>query len=233
MVKFEKFDAVGSARLLKGIWNVLTEEQRSSLVSVLEMMRFRKNEKIYAEGDRPEALLCLVSGKVMIYREGVGGRPLINRMLHPVQYFGYRASMADEDYVTAAAAFEDTTIISVPIGVLYHMMDDNTALCRFFIRELAVDLGIADRRIVSITQKHVRGRLAEALLTLSEIYGMDEQGELGLAVSRDILANMSNMTTSNAIRTLSAMAAEGIVSVAGRDIKLLDIEKLRQISAAG
>ena len=41
----------------------------------------------------------------------------------------------------------------------------------FFIRQLSIDLGISDERTVNLTQKHIRGRLAESLIFLKESYG--------------------------------------------------------------
>lgn len=35
--------------------------------------------------------MCLLSGKVKIYKEGVGGRSQIIRMMKPTEYFAYRA----------------------------------------------------------------------------------------------------------------------------------------------
>ena len=52
-------------------------------------------------------------------------------------------------------------------------------------------------------------------------------------MSREDLANMSNMTTSNAIRTLSQFAGEGLLAIDGRKIKLLDEEELTRISRLG
>ena len=52
-------------------------------------------------------------------------------------------------------------------------------------------------------------------------------------MSRDDLASMSNMSTSNAIRTLSAFAQEGLVEIVGKRIKVLDGEKLEDISEKG
>ena len=52
-------------------------------------------------------------------------------------------------------------------------------------------------------------------------------------MSREDLANMSNMTTSNAIRTLSQFALEGIISIDGRKIKILNEEELVHISKIG
>lgn len=57
---------------------------------------------IYSEGEKATQLMCLLKGKVKIYKDGVGGRSQIIRLIRPVQYFGYRAYFANEDYVTAA-----------------------------------------------------------------------------------------------------------------------------------
>ena len=99
---------------------------------------------------------------------------------------------------------------------------------------LAKDLGVSERQTINLTQKHIRGRLAEALLSIKKNYGMDEDGcTLAMYMSREDLANMSNMTTSNAIRTLSQFATEGLVSVDGRKIKLLNEEEIKHISRLG
>lgn len=234
MTRLDNFDKQRAARSLKGLWELLDADERQFLINNLRVERFKKNEIIYKEGDQPTNLLCLLSGKVKIYREGLGGRILINRVLRAVQYFGYRASMAGEAYITSAAAFEESVIVIVPMLALYHLMDSNTRLCHFFMHALAADLGKADQRVVSITQKHVRGRLAETLLDLLDVYGYGNDGEtLGLHITREDMANLSNMTTSNAIRTLSAFADEGLVEVHGRFIKLIDVEALQSISNNG
>lgn len=99
---------------------------------------------------------------------------------------------------------------------------------------MAVDLGKADQRIVSITQKHVRGRMAETLLDLLDVYGYDGDGQtLDLHITREDMANLSNMTTSNAIRTLSTFANEGLIEIDGKFIKLLDVDAIQRISDIG
>lgn len=222
------------AERLSGLLNLLTEEEKQKFATSCQVRVYKKNEIVYHEGERPDHLLCLLEGKVKIYRDGVGGRSQIMRVMRPVQYFGYRASLANEPYVTAAAAFEESTICAIPMTVVNEVMEQNNALCRFFIQELASDLGMADRRTVSLTQKHVRGRLAEALLFLKDAYGVDDDGlTLGINLSREDLANLSNMTTSNAIRTLSSFASEGLITINGRRIVLREEDKLKRISHIG
>jgi CRP-like cAMP-binding protein len=220
--------------LISEMWTPLNEEQREYLANHFTLQNYKKNEIIHYEGETPQNMMCLLSGKVKIYKEGVGGRSQIIRMIKPVEYFGYRAYFAKEDYVTAAAAFEPSLICLIPMNAITHLVAQNNDLAMFFIRQLSVDLGVADERTVNLTQKHIRGRLAESLLFLKESYGLEEdESTLSIYLSREDLANLSNMTTSNAIRTLSQFATERLIAIDGRKIKLIDEDKLKRISKIG
>lgn len=233
MVKKELSEAE-IAKNIPDLWQPLTEEQRILLAQNFTIQKYKKNETIYCEGETPTHLMCLLTGKVKIYKDGVGGRSQIIRVIKSHEYFAYRAYFAEEDYVTAAAAFEPCTICLIPMPTIISLIQENAELAMFFIRQLSIDLGISDERTVSLTQKHIRGRLAESLLFLKDTYGVEEdQCTLSIYLSREDLANLSNMTTSNAIRTLSNFAAEKLIIIDGRKIKLIEEDKLKKISKIG
>lgn len=222
------------AESISDLWQPLTQEQKEILAKDFTIQKYKKNENIYCEGETPTYLMCLLSGKVKIYKDGVGGRSQIIRVIKSHEYFAYRAYFAEENYVTAAAAFEPCTICLIPMPTIVKLIQENPELSMFFIRQLSKDLGISDERTVSLTQKHIRGRLAESLLFLKDTYGVEEdQCTLSIYLSREDLANLSNMTTSNAIRTLSNFAAEKLIIIDGRKIKLIEEEKLKRISKIG
>ena len=230
MVKQQKEEVDLSASLSE-VWRVLTDKEREILRSNSTIQHFKRNELIYCEGDEPKDMMCLLKGKVKIYKDGVGGRSQIIRMIKPVQYFGYRASFAQEDYLTNASAFEASTVCMIPMTVVTGLLMSNPNLAMFFIRQLSIDLGISDERTVNLTQKHIRGRLAESLLFLKDSYGLEEDGAtLSIYLAREDLANL---TTSNAIRTLSTFVAERIIALDGRKIKLIDEDRLKKISKMG
>lgn len=219
---------------LAEVWRVLTDKERNVLRKNSKIQRFVRNEHIYEEGDVPKDMMCLLKGKVKIFKEGVGGRTQIIRMIKPIQYFGYRAYFAQENYLTNASAFEASTVCMIPMTVVSELLKGNIKLAMFFIRQLSVDLGIADERTVNLTQKHVRGRLAESLLFLKDSYGLEEDGAtLSIYLSREDIANLSNMTTPNAIRTLSHFANERMIALDGRKIKLIDMDRLKKVSKLG
>ena len=219
---------------LASIADTLSDEQKELFAQSISIGILKKNECGFKEGDVPVYLFCLIAGKVKVFKNGVGGRTQIVRVVKPVEYFGYRAAFAGQKYVTSASAFETSILAQIPIDTIIKLVRMNPELGWFFIQELSLGLGRADERTVNLTQKHLQGRLAESLLFLKDKYGLEEdESTLSIYLSREDLANFSNMTTANAIRTLSGFAAEKIVAIDGRKIKLIDINRLEKISRLG
>lgn len=215
-------------------WGLVSEGQKQLLKSKMIIAEYKKGEVFYNENGHPENLIFLLSGKVKIHKEGIGHRSQIVRVIKPDGMFGFRAFFAGQEYETAATAFEDSTAALIPLDVIRELIKNNSSVGYYFVKDLCVKLGDADVRTISLTQKHIRGRLAESLLYLKDWYGVEDDGcTLASHLSREEMANMSNMTTSNAIRTLSSFAEEHLIDIKGRKLKLIDEKGLRDISKRG
>ena len=216
------------------LWPSLDEVQRAMVSCHLSIDVYKKNDLIYHQCDSPSQMYILVSGKAKVLKGGFGGRNQIIRVVKPVEMFGYRAHFSNERHRTYALAFEQTIVAKLPMTVVEQLMKKNHQLCLQIIRHLSVLLGQSDDRTVNLTQKHIRGRLAEALLFLKDKYGVEDDGcTLRIHLSREDLANLSNMTTSNAIRTLSTFAKECLIAIDCKKIKIVEEEELRKVSELG
>lgn len=216
------------------IFAELTPEQLEMVRKNHSCAYFKRNDVIFREGEEPIGLLVLCDGKVKVFREGVGRREQIVRMVKPFSLMGFRALFADENHIATGVALEDATICVVEKNLLMDLIRMNSDFSIALIRSLASELGFSNKRTVALTQKHIRGRLAESLLFLKDTYGLeDDESTIKIYLSREDIANLSNMTTSNAIRTLSTFANEGVIDINGRKIKLLDIKQLERISTLG
>lgn len=234
MIVKEDFDKEKIAESMTVLWEPLTPDQRKYLVDHIKVHLFEKNETIYKQNEQPTYLMCLLKGKIKVYMNGVGGRTQIIRVIEQMGIFSYRAAFVSENYKTSASAFESSTVCMIPINVIRSIIEENNELAVFFIRQLCKMLGEADALTVNLTQKHMRGRLAESLIILKNKYGYEDDGStLSIYLSREELANMSNMTTSNAIRILSSLASENIIITDGRKIKIIDEHRLCLISENG
>ncbi len=219
---------------LNPLWETLTESERIILSENAEIIHYEKNEIIHNDGDESHYMWMLLSGKVRIYKEGIGQRQQIIRLLKPYDIFGYRACIAHEAYNSSASALEQCSVYRLDREHFNQLIQSNGALCYQVMLMMAKDLAFSEIQTVNLTQKHIRGRLAESLLLLLKNYGYEEDGQtLAMLLPREDLANMSNMTTSNAIRTLSQFAQEGLIIIDGRHIRILDEKELEHISRLG
>lgn len=215
------------------IFSFLTLEEKEYLKAHSIQYFYKKGSIIYKEGEKPTGLICLVSGKVKIFKEGTGGREQIVKMIRPSGFIGYRALFAEENYNSSSFTIEDSEICVIEKSPLFDIVKLNPQFTIQIIRLLATELGSSNTRTVTLTQKHIRGRLAESLLFLKSTYGIDKDGCINVLLSREDVASLSNMTTSNAIRTLSSFSAEQMIAIDGRKIKILDLHKLERTSRLG
>ena len=98
------------------IWRLLSTDEKHLLAENFTIHHYRKNQVIYAEKEEPEFLWCLIEGKVKKYKDGIGGRCQIIRLIKPIEYFGYRAYFAGEHYVSSAATLEPSTLATIPMA---------------------------------------------------------------------------------------------------------------------
>jgi len=213
------------------VFHVLTESERQLFRDRMEVKKYRKGESICRTGDVPAGLLCLISGVAKIFREGAGGREHIFRMTQPNGLIGYLALFADQIYGASAKAIEDSMAVIIDRETLYSLLHTNNELCILFIKSLSTELSFSYFRTMTLTQKQMPARLAETLIFLRDTYGFEsDDATLTVRFTREDLANLSNMSTSNAIRTLSSFAEKKMISLNGKRIKLLDIAGLEEIS---
>jgi len=218
----------------KSVFSVLLPEEKELIRNTHKCAFYKKGDIIFKEGDKPTGLISLAEGKVKVFKEGVGGREQIVRMAKPTSFIGYRALFAEENHTATAVAIEDSVVCIVDKDIIYKLLRSNAELSLSIIKSFATELGFSNNRTVTLTQKHIRGRLAESLIFLKDTYGLEEDNQtIKIYLSREDIANLSNMTTSNAIRTLSTFAQEGVIAIDGRKIKILNIAKLDRISDLG
>lgn len=228
------FTNLDVARSMRQLWEPLSEAQRQVLVDRLIVHSYKRNEEVFGRGSQAQSMYYLVKGKVTVYRIGRGERRQIVQMVPAGSLFGYVPAFRNELRKSTAIADEEAVTAELPIDMVLGLICQNNDFAMVFIQTMAGLLEQSVAHTMNITQKHIRGRLAENLLRMRQKYGLKRDNmTLTIYLSRDDLASMSNMTTSNAIRTISAFAEEGLIAIEERHIKYLDVEGLQRVSELG
>ena len=212
----------------------MTEQQRRALLGSVTLTECGKGVCLYTAGNVPTDLKLLVSGKCVVYIDGVSGRRQIVRLVSEGSITGCREYFSNSNYTETVLAIESSVVANIPFSVIDEIMNENHALAGVFLRIMSEELELAYTKTISLTQKHIRGRMAEGLLWLADTFGYcDDGATLAAVMSRAQIASLTNMITSNAIRTLSAFAAEGLVELRGKNIVILNKVKLANLSRKG
>ena len=198
------------------------------------MLQFKKGETICKVGTKPIGLICLKDGKVKVTKQGVNGEEQIVSLKKPVDFIGFRALMSHSVCSESSIALVDSSVCIIRKDDFFKTISSNSDLAFKIITWFAEELGDTETRLVNLTQKHLQSRLAEALLLVHQVYGLNEKdGHLGVALKRSDLAALSNMTISNVSRVLTLFVKEHLVETHQRHIKLLNVKALKEISLQG
>ena len=197
-------------------------------------LSFKAGEILCKTGIKPPGLLCLTSGKVKITRAGQNGEEQIVAFKKPSDFIAFRSVMLDAQSPVSAIALEDCTVCVIDKKDLYTVVQNNSGLAFKFIRYFANESKNMETRLICLTQKHMRSRLADALLHLINTFSFKpDQKTIDVALKRTELAGLSNMSTANAIRFLSAFSKEKLIKIDRRQIKVLNLKALKDISLSG
>lgn len=220
--------------LMPELWALLDEREREQLLIGVSFYVFQKGEVIFEVDSTPKYCYILAKGQVKISKDGIGEKSQILRMIRPLDFFGIQAYFSGQNNSSNAVAICRSMVCILPIDILESIILSNARVGLFFIQKLARKLFETDQLTISLAQKHTRGRLAESLLMLKAKYGLEpDNATISIYLSRQELADLSNMTASNAIRTLYSFEEEQVIALDGRKIKIMDEDKLREISKMG
>lgn len=212
----------------------LSNEELKILNKNRYTVSYKSGEIICKEGVSPLGLICLNKGKVKIVRTGINGTEQIVGLKKSVDFIGFRPLMGGNFCIASSIALENSSVCIIEKKDFFKVIESNKNLALKIIQILANNLIKTDGRLVNLTQKHIRARLAEALLLINDIYGTNPiSGILNVSLKRSDLAGLANMTTSNAIRVLSSFNKEKLVNVNHRNIKINDLKGLKYISNFG
>lgn len=126
---------------------------------------------------------------------------------------------------------EDSRICIIPSKVFYGLIQSNAGLTANLMKLLAGDLKEAERKVTHLAQKTVVERLAETLLMLNEYYGKDDGATVdSFAITREEIARIVGTATETAIRVMTELRKEGIISIEAKKIVILNREALVKLA---
>lgn len=208
----------------------LTPEEVEMLNFEKDFRQYRRGDVLYQEGNRISGFYCIHKGIIKVFKTGFDGKEQIIRFAKPGEIIAYRSVLSNEPACTSAKVIEDCQVCFIPSEILITLIKSNTSFSLELLKLACHELGEANSFIIDIAQKTVRERLAEILLLLMNDFGLDEQNNLNISLTREELANIVGTATESVIRLLSEFKSDKLVELDGRKIRILNRKGLEKIS---
>ncbi len=216
---------------LKSIFCELDKKAIQTIYESKKNLTFKKGEVIYIENSYPRYLFCINSGKVKIKQMGVDGNEHIMHIAGEGELIGYREILCSDKYTRTAVAMEDSSVCLIPVDTFLSCVKENQKVAFKVFQLFSKELQDAEKKVIDITQRPVRERIAQCLLLLMESYGVESDGcTLKIVIRRDELASIAGTTRETATRILFELKSKKIIGLPCKKIQIINYKELFKLA---
>jgi len=203
------------------------EEFKEYVRTYGEQIEAEKNEEIFMENRMACSVYLLEHGMVKTYRLDEYGKELITTILQKGDFLGFYSYKKSNHYPESAQALERSILYRLSHDEFLQMLEQNRDLMLEFAEEITHSLDVLRTHLLEMAYGSVLKKTASTLLEFAE--KVKDDNTPVLKVSRSDMASVAGISTESFIRSLSCLKKDGIIDIIGRDIKILQLEKLTEI----
>lgn len=212
-------------------FNNLSEEEFNLVCQNRYEASYKSGEIIFKKGSPTSSGIFLVSGMAKVFLEGLDGKNIIISIAKPGVMISGPGTYGDLRHHFTLSALTNVRACFIDMHVLKQLVHANSKFAEGMLMDLSQKSLMMYNKLIGLTQKKMPGRLADALLYLSnQVY---ESDEFDIVLSRQELGEFTNMAKESVIRILKDLEDGGVISSNCARIKILDKTKLQMISENG
>src|ERR1700687_2205231 len=192
----------------------------------------KRGATIVSKGDPGNSLIAVISGTVKISVSSPDGRSAILNLIGPGEIFGEVAVLDGLARTADAIANTNCEIFVIDRREFIPFVQSQPALAMKFIELLCTRLRWTSDQVEEVILQNLPGRLASALLRLTEKHKLAPAGRT-IAITQQEISEMVGMTRESINKQLRAWAARSWVRLEHGAIVVLDANSLRELAEAG
>ena len=194
-----------------------------------ETVVYEKDEPIFLQQSRPQKLFILLDGSVAVCRDSMSGkRAIVTTIGEPGELFGEVFLFLDKsEYDNYAVAVTRATVLQMPKSFLKHTCvracGYHSVLIANMLTILAEKAYYLSRKLQIVSSPTLRQKITKVLLQ-----SMAADGTVMLSMNREALADFLNVARPSLSRELMSMQVDGLLTISGRKIKILNLAALQE-----
>jgi CRP-like cAMP-binding protein len=201
---------------------LLSDEERARLAVLASIVRFKKGEKIYSEGQRINAVFNIITGVVKAYTTARNGSEQITAFLFSDDLFG----LSEEGrFANSTKAITPVTAYRLPVSALLSRLSKDASLEFHVICKLCHELRQTQRHALLAARKRALPKVAMFLQLLEQIQAArgERSTEIYLPMNRSDIGEYVGMSLEAVSRAFRGLTTRGIIkSRDRRHLKIMD-----------
>ncbi|MCL5128269.1 response regulator [Algibacter sp. L4_22] len=191
------------------------------------IFRYSKDQVIYNEGDHTNYIYLINKGAVKCHQIQEQGKELVTALYKEDDLFGYTSFTQNIPHKETVTAIDDTELTGVSVIEFNQILNNNHKLTIELMQLLSDNLIEIKKQLLEKAYASVNKKTATTILKFAE--KINRKPDDPIKISRSDLASVAGIATETLIRALTEFKKLGIIKSEGRNIKVVDIEKLKQI----
>jgi CRP-like cAMP-binding protein len=163
---------------------------------------------------------------VKVHKKWGTEKELIIRFAQKGDIFGHRGLGHEPHYPISATAIEPVSACYVDLEFFQTSLKVNQEFMYGLLLFFADELQESERKMRNLAHMQVKGRVAQALLSLEEKFGLSPEGHIGITLSRQDLASLVGATYETVFRIINELAQEELIGLDAKNISITDAVKL-------
>jgi CRP-like cAMP-binding protein len=216
------------------LYRNLSGEDQKRLAAVSLAKFYEKADTIFREGDAPDFLFTIVSGRVKVVKLIPSGKEIILEIFGPGDPVGAVVAYEGRPYPASAVAIEPVECILVRRSEFFGLFERHPSFVRGFLTGMAQRIVELTRRIPEVAGGRVETRFARLFLKLADRMG-EARGAarfIPMPLSRQELADLTGTTIETCIRIMSRWGKEGVVTTEREGFLVNDRSTLERLVEA-
>ncbi|GGZ87158.1 response regulator [Algibacter mikhailovii] len=189
---------------------------------------FKNDTIIYREEDHSNYIYLISKGAVKCHRIDHQGKELVTALYKEDDLFGYTSFTQTIPHKETATAIADASLLGISIIDFTAMLNKNHKVVLALVDLLTEDLSVVKEQLIRMAYGSVNQKTAATILKFAQ--KINRKPEDPIKISRNDLASVAGIAPETLIRALTEFKKQGIIVAEGRNIKVIDIQKLEHIS---
>jgi len=205
----------------------LPKEDLQAVAEGCTTRTLEKGEVLFREGEKAEGFYVMQTGAISIYRLTPDGREQIICVFRPPESFAEVTLATVESYPANAVALESSQVIRVKRDRFRDLVCRKPELALHMLGSMSLHLKHLVQSLQDIKGRQMEGRLADWLLRQSPAASAGCPAVFTLPMTKRVLAGQLGVTSETLSRTFARFRREGLITVDGPVVRVLDSGGLR------